>query len=55
MMITQYETMYPMIVDGCWPLRLSAVAVNASATMASPKAVISSSVDLRVTGASSGG
>ena len=47
--------MYPMMVDGCWPLRLNATVANASATMPSAKAVSSSSEDLRVTDASSGG
>jgi hypothetical protein len=54
-MIAQYAIRYSMTVDGCWPLRLKAVVANANATMASANAVISSSVDLRVTPVSSDG
>ena len=54
-MIALYATMYSMMVDGCWPLRLNATDAKANATMPSANAVISSSLDRRVTGASSGG
>ena len=53
-MIAEYAIMYPMMVDGCWPFRVKATVTKARAVMASAKAVISSSEDLRVTDASSG-